>query len=58
MYNKNAMEQIERLDMAFEALKKELFRRLQYEVCRRQLYGNYMNISKETETKVLLEYSY
>ncbi|KAJ0925075.1 putative arogenate dehydrogenase (NADP(+)) [Helianthus annuus] len=25
MYNKNAMEQLERLDLAFEALKKELF---------------------------------
>ncbi|XP_008228675.1 PREDICTED: arogenate dehydrogenase 2, chloroplastic [Prunus mume] len=38
MYNKNAMEQLERLDMAFEALKKELFGHLQ-EVCRKQLFG-------------------
>lgn len=37
MYNKNAMEQLERLDMAFEALKKELFGQL-HEVCRNQLY--------------------
>lgn len=37
MYNKNAMEQLERLDMAFEALKKELFGHL-HEVCRKQLF--------------------
>ncbi|XP_062008072.1 arogenate dehydrogenase 2, chloroplastic [Rosa rugosa] len=39
MYNKNAMEQLERLDMAFEDLKKELFGNL-HEVCRRQLFGS------------------
>ncbi|CAN4103579.1 unnamed protein product [Withania somnifera] len=38
MYNKNAMEQLERLDLAFEALKKELFGHL-HEVLRRQLFG-------------------
>ncbi|KAL2479569.1 Arogenate dehydrogenase 2 [Abeliophyllum distichum] len=38
MYNKNAMEQIERLDLAFEALKKELFGHL-HEVLRKQLFG-------------------
>lgn len=38
MYNKNAMEELERLDLAFEALKKELFGHL-HEVLRRQLFG-------------------
>lgn len=38
MYNKNAMEQIERLDLAFEALKKELFGHI-HEVLRKQLFG-------------------
>ncbi|PHT33434.1 hypothetical protein CQW23_25234 [Capsicum baccatum] len=38
MYNKNAMEELERIDLAFEALKKELFGQL-HEVLRRQLFG-------------------
>ncbi|CAA2963648.1 arogenate dehydrogenase 2, chloroplastic-like [Olea europaea subsp. europaea] len=38
MYNKNAMEQIERLDLAFESLKQELFGHL-HEVLRKQLFG-------------------
>lgn len=38
MYNENAMEQLERLDLAFEALKKELFGHL-HEVIRNQLFG-------------------
>ncbi|XP_071729571.1 arogenate dehydrogenase 2, chloroplastic [Rutidosis leptorrhynchoides] len=38
MYNKNAMEQLERLDLAFESLKKELFGHL-HEVLRKQLFG-------------------
>ncbi|XP_075509844.1 arogenate dehydrogenase 2, chloroplastic-like [Primulina tabacum] len=38
MYNENAMEQIERLDLAFEALKKELFGHI-HEVLRKQLFG-------------------
>lgn len=38
MYNQNAMEQLERLDMAFEAIKKELFGKL-HQVYRRQLFG-------------------
>ncbi|KAF3679671.1 Arogenate dehydrogenase 1, chloroplastic [Capsicum annuum] len=37
MYNKNAMEELKRLDLAFEALK-ELFGHL-HEVLRRQLFG-------------------
>ncbi|CAA2960121.1 arogenate dehydrogenase 2, chloroplastic-like [Olea europaea subsp. europaea] len=38
MYNKNAMEQLERLDLTFESLKKELFGHL-HEVLRKQLFG-------------------
>lgn len=38
MYNKNSMEQLERLDMAFESLKKELFGHL-HAVLRKQLFG-------------------
>ncbi|KAH6779286.1 prephenate dehydrogenase family protein [Perilla frutescens var. hirtella] len=38
MYNENVMEQLERLDLAFEALKKELFGHL-HEVLRKQLFG-------------------
>lgn len=38
MYNKNAMEQLERLDLAFESLKKELFGNL-HEILRKQLFG-------------------
>ncbi|KAK9923073.1 hypothetical protein M0R45_031507 [Rubus argutus] len=51
MYNKNAMEQLERLDMAFEALKKELFGNL-HEVCRKQLFGSAegIGIQREKET--------
>ncbi|PON35964.1 Prephenate dehydrogenase/arogenate dehydrogenase [Parasponia andersonii] len=45
MYNKNAMEQLERLDMAFEGLKKELFGNL-HEVCRKQLFGHTEGITE------------
>ncbi|KAL3331867.1 hypothetical protein AABB24_032472 [Solanum stoloniferum] len=38
MYNKNAMEELERLDLAFEALKKELFGHL-HDLLRKQLFG-------------------
>ncbi|KAM5548044.1 hypothetical protein ABKV19_002147 [Rosa sericea] len=39
MYNKNALEMLERLDLAFEDLKKQLFGRL-HDVVRNQLFGN------------------
>ncbi|XP_010250266.1 PREDICTED: arogenate dehydrogenase 2, chloroplastic-like [Nelumbo nucifera] len=39
MYNKNALEQLERLDMAFESLKKQLFGHL-HDVLRNQLFEN------------------
>lgn len=38
MYNKNAMEEMERLDLAFESLKTELFGHLHH-VLRKQLFG-------------------
>ncbi|XP_060194342.1 arogenate dehydrogenase 2, chloroplastic-like [Lycium barbarum] len=49
MYNKNAMEQLERLDLAFESLKKELFGHL-HEVLRRQLFGK---VEEEGQRRVL-----
>ena len=39
MYNVNAMEQLERMDFAFESLKKQLFGRL-HGVLRKELFGN------------------
>lgn len=39
MYNRNALEMLERLDLAFESLKKELFGRL-HDVVRKQLFGS------------------
>ncbi|KAL6221624.1 hypothetical protein ACLB2K_005020 [Fragaria x ananassa] len=39
MYNANAMEQLKRLDNAFEALKKQLFGRL-HGVSRKQIFEN------------------
>ncbi|KDP35885.1 hypothetical protein JCGZ_10455 [Jatropha curcas] len=39
MYNKNALEMLERLDLAFESLRKQLFGRL-HEAIRKQLFGN------------------
>ncbi|TYJ29235.1 hypothetical protein E1A91_A06G057400v1 [Gossypium mustelinum] len=39
MYNVNAMEQLERMDFAFESLKKQLFGRL-HGVLRKELFGD------------------
>lgn len=39
MYNRNVLEMLERLDLAFEDLRKQLFGRL-HEVVRKQLFGN------------------
>ncbi|KAK8602116.1 hypothetical protein V6N13_058228 [Hibiscus sabdariffa] len=39
MYNVNAMEQLERMDFAFETLKKQLFGRL-HGVLRKELFGS------------------
>ncbi|KAL5706955.1 arogenate dehydrogenase (NADP(+)) [Ranunculus cassubicifolius] len=38
LYNKNSLEQLERLDLAFESLKKQLFGQL-HSVLRKQLFG-------------------
>nr|GFC69896.1 arogenate dehydrogenase 2, chloroplastic-like [Tanacetum cinerariifolium] len=38
LYNKNVMEQLEKLDLAFESLKKELFGKL-HEALRKQMFG-------------------
>ncbi|XWS27269.1 hypothetical protein CRYUN_Cryun26dG0100400 [Craigia yunnanensis] len=39
MYNQNVLEQFKRLDMAFESIKKELFKRL-HQVYRKHLFGD------------------
>ncbi|XP_059637868.1 arogenate dehydrogenase 2, chloroplastic [Cornus florida] len=52
MYNKNAMEQLERLDLAFESLKKELFGHL-HEVLRKQLFGKAEGLDFSGERPVL-----
>ncbi|XP_047337885.1 arogenate dehydrogenase 2, chloroplastic-like [Impatiens glandulifera] len=46
MYNNNAMEQLERLDLAFESLKKELFGHL-HGVLRKQLFGKSESLEGE-----------
>ncbi|KAH0913126.1 hypothetical protein HID58_036447 [Brassica napus] len=51
MYNQNALEQLERLDMAFESIKKELFGRL-HQVYRKQMFGG-GGEGKKTEQKLL-----
>ncbi|XP_015573760.3 arogenate dehydrogenase 2, chloroplastic-like [Ricinus communis] len=53
MYNKNAMEQLERLDMAFEAIKKELFGKL-HQVYRRQLFGTSEGLQDRPKIQKLL----
>ncbi|GFS41758.1 prephenate dehydrogenase family protein [Actinidia rufa] len=52
MYNKNAMEQLERLDLAFESLKKELFGHL-HDVLRKQLFGKAEGLEILEERPVL-----
>ncbi|OAY52771.1 arogenate dehydrogenase 2, chloroplastic [Manihot esculenta] len=53
MYNQNAMEQLERLDMAFEAIKKELFGKL-HQVYRRQLFGTVEGSEERPKIQKLL----
>lgn len=48
MYNKNSLEMLERLDLAFEALKKLLFGRL-HDVVRRQLFGGQERLRSSRE---------
>ncbi|XP_010532129.1 PREDICTED: arogenate dehydrogenase 2, chloroplastic-like [Tarenaya hassleriana] len=47
MYNQNALEQLERLDMAFESIKKELFGRL-HQVYRKQLFGGDLDLGESS----------
>ncbi|KFK22706.1 hypothetical protein AALP_AAs49083U000100 [Arabis alpina] len=48
LYNPNAMEQLERFDLAFESLKKQLFGRL-HRLLHKQLFGN------DKDTQIMLE---
>ena len=56
VYNKNAMEQLERLDMAFESIKKEIFGYM-HRLYRRQLFeedgGSGASKEKKVEQKLL-----
>lgn len=52
MYNTNAMEQLERLDLAFESLKKQLFERL-HSIHRKQLIEN-VDETQDLQEKALL----
>ncbi|KAL6974077.1 Arogenate dehydrogenase 2, chloroplastic [Sarracenia purpurea var. burkii] len=52
MYNKNAMEQLERLDLAFESLKKELFGNL-HDVLRKQLFGKAEGLEVQEESPMM-----
>lgn len=54
MYNQNALEQLERLDMAFESIKKDLFGRL-HQVYRKQMFGGrgVHSVRIKTEQKLL-----
>ncbi|KAE8699399.1 hypothetical protein F3Y22_tig00110579pilonHSYRG00092 [Hibiscus syriacus] len=46
MNNQNALEQLERLNMAFESIKKDLFGRL-HQVYRKQLFGDNVEVEKK-----------
>ncbi|XP_031262799.1 arogenate dehydrogenase 1, chloroplastic [Pistacia vera] len=48
MYNKSALENLERLDLGFEALKKELFGSL-HDVVRKQLFGNGKRVQRRLQ---------
>lgn len=55
MYNQNALEQLERLEMAFEStIKKDLFGRL-HQVYRKQMFGGgeVHSVREKTEQKLL-----
>ncbi|KAJ0007422.1 hypothetical protein Pint_30198 [Pistacia integerrima] len=53
MYNQNSLEQLERLDMAFESIKKDLFGRL-LQVYRKQLFLNAKEEDRFLSTMKLL----
>ncbi|XP_010244911.1 PREDICTED: arogenate dehydrogenase 2, chloroplastic-like [Nelumbo nucifera] len=54
MYNKNALEQLERLSLAFESLKKQLFGHL-HDVLRKQLFEDTEGLDLSEEKKLLPE---
>ncbi|PON68558.1 Prephenate dehydrogenase/arogenate dehydrogenase [Parasponia andersonii] len=56
MYNKNSLEMLERLDLAFEALKKLLFGRL-HDVVRKQLFGKSEKLQVSRENHTVPKYS-
>ncbi|KAJ8753186.1 hypothetical protein K2173_017772 [Erythroxylum novogranatense] len=51
MYNVNAMEQLERLDLAFDSLKKQLLGKL-HDVLSRELFGNCQALNEYPMSKV------
>ena len=56
LYNLNAMEQLERLDLAFESLKKQVFGRL-HGIYRKQLFENEAQVRALPERSMLPEKS-
>jgi arogenate dehydrogenase (NADP+) len=52
MYNKSAMQMLERLDLAFEALRNELFGRLHH-VVRKQFFENAEKAQNSQDTQLL-----
>ncbi|XP_058759724.1 arogenate dehydrogenase 1, chloroplastic-like [Vicia villosa] len=56
LYNINAMEQLQRFDLAFESLKKQLFDRL-HGIYRKQVFQNEENIRDFPERSMLPEIS-
>ncbi|KAL4293125.1 Arogenate dehydrogenase 1 [Arachis hypogaea] len=56
LYNLNAMEQLERFDLAFESLKKQLFGRL-HSIYRKHLFENEEQILALPERSMLLQKS-
>lgn len=53
MFNKNSLEQLERLDMAFEAIKKDLFGHI-HQVYRKQLFDSSSTSSDEKNVTKLI----
>ncbi|KAJ4893367.1 hypothetical protein Rs2_20161 [Raphanus sativus] len=54
MYNQNALEHLERLDMAFDSIKKDLFGRL-HQLYRKQMFGGaeVHSVKKKIEQRLL-----
>ncbi|XP_018719441.1 arogenate dehydrogenase 2, chloroplastic [Eucalyptus grandis] len=54
LYNDNAMEQLQRLDMAFKSIQNELFGRL-HQIYRKQLLGNMEGARESGMTKSMVQ---